>query len=111
MTESKTLVNATCPECRGPLTDLRENGFHEYQCLVGHRYSVQALLQAHSETQERMLWAAVVALEEAAVLARDVASQFPAEVAERLIAQGEKKQRQGEQIRGILQDLDPFRPE
>ena len=79
MTEDKKLIEATCPECRGPLTEIRHDDISEYRCLVGHRYSARGVLQAHSEAQEKALWAAVVALEEAANLARAVSDQFPAE--------------------------------
>ncbi len=111
MTETRRLINATCPECRGPLTGLIEDGqLHEYVCLVGHRYSAATLLAAHYETQERTLWAGVVALEEATNLVAEVAPLFPSESAARLLEQAEKKRRQAEQVHGILQDLEPFRP-
>ena len=107
--ETKKLIEATCPECRGPMSEVREtNAVTEYCCLVGHRYSARALLEAHSETQERSLWSAVVALEEAAKMVRAVAPEFPPEIADRLRDQSEKKQRQADEVRALLQDLDPF---
>ena len=107
--DTKKLIEATCPECRGPLTEVREaRDVAEYRCLVGHRYSARALLEAHSETQERTLWSAVVALEEASKMVRAVAPEFSPEVAERLREQAEKKQQQAEEVRAILQALDPF---
>jgi two-component system chemotaxis response regulator CheB len=101
------LLNATCPECRGPLSDVTENGVHEYRCLVEHRYSAAALLQAHSETQERTLWSAVLALEEAAVIARDVAKQWP-HAAETLHKQAAEKEAQAATVRRVLEVLKPF---
>src|SRR5688500_13860696 len=97
--QTSRLLEATCPDCRGPLTEVSENGIAEYLCLVEHRYSPLALLAAHSDTQERALWAAVLVLEEAAVIARHVAQQVPA-LSEALLTQGREKARQADTIRG-----------
>jgi two-component system, chemotaxis family, protein-glutamate methylesterase/glutaminase len=111
MTEDKNLIEATCPECRGPLTEIRHDEICEYRCLVGHRYSARGVLEAHSEAQEKALWAAVVALEEAANLTKQVASQFPPEVAARLITQGERRLSQAAEIRKVIETLEPFQTE
>ena len=107
--EAKTAIEATCPDCRGPLSVSAYGGLREYSCLVGHRYSARGLLQAHSETQEKSLWAAVVALEEAGNLVREVADDFPDGVAVRLQEQVAKKMDQAAAIRRILQELDSFK--
>ena len=106
--ETAKLIEATCPECRGPLTDVVEGEIHEYSCLVGHRYSALGVLRAHSETQERTLWAAVLVLEESANLTSTIGPQFGPEVQGRLHLQTEKKLRQAAQIREILKELEPF---
>lgn len=109
MTGKSDLVKATCPECRGPLTDIEEDEqVHEYVCLVGHRYSPKTLLQAHSSTQESALWAAVVALEEARNLVRSVSGQFSPEVAEHLARQAETKYNQAQEVRRIIEHLEAF---
>jgi two-component system chemotaxis response regulator CheB len=105
--QTSRLLEATCPDCRGPLTAVSDNGVVEYLCLVEHRYSPLALLAAHSDTQERALWAAVLVLEEAAIIARHVASQVPA-LSESLRQQGEDKARQADTIRQVLDGLIPF---
>jgi len=102
------LIEATCPDCRGPLTELRHEGIYEYRCLVGHRYSAPALLAAHSETQERALWSAVLALEESAVIARELAPQFSEAVGAKLIEQAQGRLQQASDIRAILLNLEPF---
>src|SRR4051812_43718279 len=94
------LLNATCPECRGPLSAVTENGVREYRCLVEHRYSITGLLHAHSDTQERTLWAATLVLEEAAIIAREAASQLP-ESAAALESQAQEKLRQSTVIREV----------
>ena len=101
------LINATCPECRGPLSAVVEDGVREYRCLVQHRYSDAALLHAHSETQERTLWAALLVLEEAAVLAREVAAHHP-ETRANLLRQAAAKQEQADVIRSLLERFEPF---
>lgn len=106
--ETKKAIEATCPECRGPLSEVREDGLRQYRCLVGHVYSAAGLLAAHSETQEKQLWAAVVVLEEATSLVEATLSQFPPEVAASLRRQAEEKRRQAQAIRKILEELQPF---
>lgn len=53
-----------CPECQGPLWEIRNDKLLRYQCLVGHRYSLENLLGAHAEELEAALWIALRALEE-----------------------------------------------
>jgi len=106
--EGRQVIEATCPDCRGPLTEVNNGDFRQYRCLVGHRYAARSLLEAHSETQENTLWSAVAALEESANLVRAVAPDLAPELAERLQRQAEKKKEQAEQIRRILEQLEPF---
>lgn len=110
--DSKHPINATCPECRGPLSEMvQSDGDHrvrEFSCLVGHKFSPRTLLQAHSEVQERILWSAVVALEEATSLVNAVQSEFKPEVTERLRDQARKKMEQAQRVRGVLEQLEPF---
>lgn len=106
--EHEELIQATCPECRGPLRRIRLNHVHEYECLVGHKYSAQVLLRSHSETEERALWSAVVALEEAREMVAAVSSDFPPDVARRLASEAEIKYKQAATIRALLEKLEPF---
>ncbi len=107
--EAKKLIEATCPDCRGPLSETSyDNDLCEYGCLVGHRYSAHSLLAAHSEAQEKALWGAVVALEEASNLVREVAPRFAPEVRARLVLQAEKKLQQANEVRRVLEALEAF---
>jgi two-component system chemotaxis response regulator CheB len=106
---TRRVLEATCPECRGPLTEIREADFVEYECLVGHRYAPEALLHAHAEAQERVLWSAVVALEEAQNLVSNVAPYLPAAIRSSLESEAEQKRHQATIIRDILGHLTPFR--
>jgi len=107
--ETKHPIEATCPDCRGPLSETVHGELCEYSCLVGHAYSARNLLQAHSETQEKALWAAVVALEESVNLVDVTASQFSSEVAQSLKDQALAKSREALEIRKVLERLEPFR--
>jgi len=109
--ETKRTIDVTCPDCRGPITEVQIDDMLEYRCLVGHAYSARSMLASHSETQERVLWSAVVALEEGANLARILAPQFPPAGARKLEEQAASKMRQAAQIREILEQLEPFQVE
>ena len=66
---------------------------------------------AHCETEERALWSAVLALEEAANLVAAVGPQFGEEAAARLRGQIETRLKQAQAIRAVLRDLEPFQIE
>ena len=106
--EIKQSIEATCPDCRGPLSLTDQEGLREYHCLVGHAYSAVGLLQAHSEAQEKAVWSAVVALEEATKQVEAVAADLPPAVNERLEKQAKQKRQQAQEIRRILEQLEPF---
>ena len=110
--QSERAIDATCPECRGPLTEVIQSGkdteIREYKCLVGHRYGARTVLHAHFGTQERQLWAAVLVLEESANLVRLIAPTLSFDVAHRLEIQSQKKLQQAATIRKILEELEPF---
>lgn len=109
MMEFKKLIEATCPDCRGPMSEtIHGDDIHEYRCLVGHCYSAHALLVSHYEAQETALWGAVVALEEASNLVRELSPRFPPATQERLASQAETKIEQAKTIRGLLEQLEPF---
>src|SRR2546430_16754311 len=104
--ENKEIIEATCPDCRGPLSRIsHDEAICEYRCLVGHAYSARTLLAAHTDAQEKALWAAALELEEAANLVRAVSSELQAEVAERLLIQYQVKLLQAADIRSHLERL------
>ena len=101
-------IFATCPECRGPLEEIHENGPVEFRCLVGHRYPPEALLHAHYETEERELWSAVVALEEARELVRRALPAIMPELVAGAQEEAERKAQQAKAIRKIIEELRPL---
>jgi two-component system chemotaxis response regulator CheB len=71
-TSSRTYSDLTCPECGGPLyfKDAGETGQPAtFDCLVGHRYSPESLVEEHTSSVERALWLAIRSLEERGRLA------------------------------------------
>ncbi len=57
-------IPVVCPECQGPIWELRDGKLVRFQCLVGHRYTLDSFLSAQSEELESALWMALRALEE-----------------------------------------------
>jgi two-component system, chemotaxis family, protein-glutamate methylesterase/glutaminase len=53
-----------CPECQGPIWEKRNGKVTHFECLVGHRYTLDSFLAAQSEEIETSLWVALRALEE-----------------------------------------------
>jgi two-component system chemotaxis response regulator CheB len=49
-------VNLTCPDCSGPITEVRDGEASRFRCQVGHAYSLLAILLARLKDTERTLW-------------------------------------------------------
>jgi two-component system, chemotaxis family, protein-glutamate methylesterase/glutaminase len=95
----------TCPDCRGPISESRQGPMVEYACLIGHRYSPMTFLAAHAETRERALWSAVVALEEGATIARQVAQHSTWEAQQLLEQEASYNANAARKIRELLYSL------
>lgn len=65
----------TCPDCHGSLVRVDEGHVPRFRCHTGHAYSVDSLLAASTESVEATLWNALRALEESAMLLREVAAR------------------------------------
>ena len=79
-------TSLTCPECGGSLFWNDLDGAGRFRCRAGHTYSLNGLSVSKQEVLEKALWAAVVALEEQAEVAR--------RILKRLGASGRTAQRQ-----------------
>jgi two-component system chemotaxis response regulator CheB len=102
------LTDLTCPDCRGTIWEIPRGNGSEYRCRVGHTYSPKSMLAEHFAAQEKALWAAVVALEEGAVLANRLAEQFTESEAGRLRDEARERTAQAEQILQILRERQGF---
>jgi len=61
-------VPLNCPECSGPLYQVKEGELTRFQCFVGHAYSPESLSEEHTEALERAIWTAIRRLKERIVL-------------------------------------------
>ncbi|HEX5727292.1 MAG TPA: chemotaxis protein CheB [Longimicrobiaceae bacterium] len=66
----------TCPECHGPLWEIREGELVRYRCRVGHAYGAETLLAEQGGAVESALWTALQALKQRAALARQMAHRM-----------------------------------
>lgn len=107
--DTRRLIEATCPEYRGPLSEIQDDSIVHYECLVGHKYSAEGLLLARYETEERALWATVVGLEEAQKVVQGVAPHLPVEAAQNVRRDAEDNLEQAHQIRRVLDELRAYR--
>jgi two-component system chemotaxis response regulator CheB len=95
-----------CPDCDGALWRMRSGEIPQYRCRVGHGYSSVTLATGHRERSERALWAALRSLEDAAVMARELAERWrergAPEVLRHFIQKAESAESHAQTLRGIL---------
>jgi two-component system, chemotaxis family, protein-glutamate methylesterase/glutaminase len=65
----------TCPECNGNLWESEDAGILRFRCRVGHVYTADSMLAAHTDGVDRALWFALKALEERVALTRKLAER------------------------------------
>lgn len=65
----------TCPECHGALWELADDSILRYRCHVGHAFTGEAMLSAHSSEVEALLWSLMRSHRERAALARRMAEE------------------------------------
>jgi two-component system chemotaxis response regulator CheB len=106
--EKKEILELTCPECNGPLSEIRHGRMKQFRCLVGHAYTDLSILQAHAEAQEAALWQAVATLEQSPVLVRHLRDRIPPKKARRLLANAEKRLKLANEARRLIEQLEPF---
>jgi two-component system chemotaxis response regulator CheB len=91
-----------CPICSGVLTEAQPGLFQHFRCHVGHAFTLESLVREQSEEMERVLWAAVRALEESAALARRVSLHETGEVKRRLAEKANTHAQQADYLRRML---------
>jgi two-component system chemotaxis response regulator CheB len=64
-----------CPECNGPLWEMRDGKATLFRCMVGHSFGPENLFAAQTEEVERALWTALRALEERIALQRKLSER------------------------------------
>lgn len=102
------LTDLTCPDCRGTIWEVPRGNGKEYRCRVGHTFSPKNMLAEHFAAQEKALYAAIVALEEGASLARKLADEFEPQLQERLRQEARERETQADILRTVLKDRLSF---
>ena len=104
------LANMSCPECGGPLSELREGRMPFYACRVGHRFSTPSLFAEQADAFESALWTAIRVLKEREDLALRLAERLERRGADlagqRFRHTAEETRRQFDTLRGLVEDFD-----
>lgn len=61
----------TCPECGGMLWRMHDDRVLRYRCHTGHAFNVLSLLNGREKAEEDAIWAAIRAVNERIVFARE----------------------------------------
>jgi two-component system, chemotaxis family, protein-glutamate methylesterase/glutaminase len=69
------LSSLSCPECAGPLYELRDGQFLRFRCRVGHAYTADSVMDAKADVLENALYMALNTLEENAEMAERLAAR------------------------------------
>jgi len=95
----------TCPDCGGALEKLQEGNLLQYRCRVGHAFSTDSAMVAHTAREENTLWTGIVLLQEGAELALEIAETKEGEQAEHLRREASAKRQLAERLRGVVMEL------
>lgn len=93
----------TCPECRGPLYDLRKAP-DEFICRVGHRFPLRTLLEETTSTQEKALYQAIVSLEEGADIAEYAAREATGGERKQLLDEAGQLRKHSAEVRRMIEE-------
>jgi two-component system chemotaxis response regulator CheB len=101
--ESASMI---CPDCGGPLRELRDEKLRRYRCRLGHAFTAESLLEGQSEAIEYALWAAVRTMEDRVRILMNLANgrreQNHNKIAATYETQAKELQRHAQQIRKML---------
>jgi two-component system chemotaxis response regulator CheB len=93
-----------CPECHGVLWTGPDK-VPEFSCRIGHAYSLEELVEAHSVSMEAALWAGVRALREQASLANHIARRAERRGDRRVAARFETRAGTADEHAGRLETM------
>lgn len=105
---SPKVTDLTCPDCRGTIWEVPRGRFTEYRCRVGHIFSPKSMLAEQFASQEKLLYGAIVSLEEGASLAERLADQMGPEAGERLRQEARERKQQAEIVKQVLTSRKAF---
>lgn len=97
-----TPAEIVCPICEGVMTETQPGVFQHFRCHVGHAFTLSALVHEQTEEMERVLWAAIRALEESAALSRRLSLMERGELATRFAEKAVTQMQQADYIRQLV---------
>jgi two-component system, chemotaxis family, protein-glutamate methylesterase/glutaminase len=105
--ELGTRADVVCPICEGVLTEAQPGVFQHFRCHVGHAFSLESLVREQGEEMERVLWAAVRALEESSAFAQRLShTERNPQLRRRFAEKAATHMQQAEYIRQMLLHSD-----
>lgn len=103
-----TVTDLTCPDCRGTIWELEDGPLIQYRCRVGHVFSPRTMIAEQFASQEKLLYGAIVALEEGAALADRLAEKLGAEFREKLKNEARERSAQADAVRRVLMSRETY---
>src|SRR5262249_19687291 len=104
------LSSFTCPDCGGPLFELKNGELDRYRCRSGHAFSAESMAAGQADAIEEALWVAVNTLNESTLLsermARDGRHRGHDWVAERFEKKRHEMERRAGLLRGLLRTIN-----
>lgn len=101
-----TLSAFTCPDCRGPLWEIRDGGLLRFRCRSGHAFSSESMIAGQSEALDEALWAAYNTLNESAILSDRLAGDARVRghhfVARRMEEKAQEQRRRAGVVRTVI---------
>lgn len=101
-----TLSSLTCPECGGPIYELRDGELVRFRCRSGHAFTGEYMLAEQAEALEEALWSALNNLNESAQMAHSLGKEARQRghfhVARRFEEREQNARRQAESIQKLL---------
>jgi two-component system chemotaxis response regulator CheB len=65
----------TCPECKGPLWEMRDGDLLRFRCRQGHAFTGETMMAEQTDAVEDALWTALNILQESAQMSERMAAE------------------------------------
>jgi two-component system chemotaxis response regulator CheB len=98
-------IPLNCPECSGPLYEVKQGNLSRFQCFVGHAFSPESLSEQHTDALERALWIAMRTLKERTVLHKKLLERKRNKGEEDLMARLEESIATAEEDLNLLREI------
>jgi two-component system, chemotaxis family, protein-glutamate methylesterase/glutaminase len=95
----------SCPDCSGPLYEIRDGDLLRFRCRVGHAYTADSMLDEKAEVLENALYTALNTLEESAAMCDRLAKRSRKYQREYVAARFEKRAREVRQQAAVIRRI------